>query len=55
MDKDKQGLANEKERRSGIDRRKAERRDPARSGETGALSTRTRERRQNTRRKSSVK
>ncbi|MFP5261747.1 MAG: hypothetical protein ACLGJB_07555 [Blastocatellia bacterium] len=55
MDKDKPEVANEKERRSGMDRRKADRRDPARGAETGALSTRTRERRQNTRRKSSSK
>ncbi|HVG21947.1 MAG TPA: hypothetical protein VNI02_23130 [Blastocatellia bacterium] len=55
MDKNKQSFENEKERRSGTDRRKAERRDQERNVETGALSTRTGERRQKTRRKSSVK
>jgi hypothetical protein len=55
MDKNKQGSPNEKERRSGEDRRKVERRDPERNSESGALSTRTGERRQKTRRKNSVK
>jgi hypothetical protein len=40
MDKSKPSSANGKERRSGTDRRKGERRDPERSAETGALSTR---------------
>lgn len=55
MDKNKPNVENGKERRSGTDRRKVERRNPERNVETGALSTRTHERRQTTRRKNSVK
>jgi hypothetical protein len=55
MEKDKPNHTNGKERRSGTDRRKGERRDPERIAETGSLTTRTRERRQKTRRKNSVK
>jgi hypothetical protein len=55
MDKNKPGSANGKERRSGVDRRKVERRDPKRNSETGTLSTRTGERRQETRRKNDPK
>jgi hypothetical protein len=55
MSKDKPNSLNGKNRRSGAERRKAERRDPDRDSETGALTTRKRERRQKVRRKNSVK
>lgn len=50
MDKNKPSSANGKERRSGTDRRKGERRDPERDAETGSLSTRKSERRRHIRR-----
>jgi hypothetical protein len=45
------GSSNGKDRRSGKDRRKVERRDPKRSGEKGILTTRVADRRTTTRRK----
>jgi hypothetical protein len=50
MEKDKPGSLNGKERRSGEDRRKVERRDPERAKEGGVLSTRKGERRRQSRR-----
>ena len=45
MDKDQEENRPKEERRSGVDRRKEERRNPDRASETGVLSTRTGERR----------
>jgi hypothetical protein len=50
MEKDNPGNTNGEERRSGKDRRKAERRDPARAAQTGVLSTRQGDRRREGRR-----
>jgi hypothetical protein len=45
------GSSNGKDRRSGKERRKVERRDPKRSGGKGILTTRAADRRKTTRRK----
>jgi len=50
MEKDKPNSLNGKERRSGADRRKAERRAPEREDEGGVLSGRKGERRRQSRR-----
>jgi len=55
MDKDKPNSLNGKDRRSGVERRKGDRRNPERNSETGVLTTRKRERRQKDRRKNTEK
>jgi len=55
MASEKLGSANGKERRSGEDRRKVDRRDPGRDKQTGTLTTRIGERRKGERRKNHPK
>jgi hypothetical protein len=55
MANEKPGSMNGKERRSGANRRKGERRNPERNIESGVLTTRTGERRKKDRRKSEPK